>query len=121
VYTVGLFTYPPEPGSGAEPLGDPVPAELKAERRARLMELQQPVAKAKGRARRGKVYDALIEGPCTDTDLLLEGRIAAQAPEIDGRVLVNDMPADMAPPVGRIVKVKVTGAHEYDLVARIVS
>jgi ribosomal protein S12 methylthiotransferase len=116
---VGVFTYSPEPGSGAEGLGDPVPAELKEERRARLMELQRSVARKNARAKKGKTFEALIEGPCTDSDLLLEGRIASQAPEIDGRVLINDMPDGMAPPVGRIVKVKVTAAHDYDLVARI--
>ncbi|HKC25484.1 MAG TPA: 30S ribosomal protein S12 methylthiotransferase RimO [Thermoanaerobaculia bacterium] len=117
---VGVFTYSPEPGSGAEPLGDPVPAELKEERRARVMEIQQTVARRKGRALRGRILDALIEGPCTDTDLLLEGRVASQAPEIDGRVLINDIAEGLTPPVGRIARVKITGAHDYDLVGRIV-
>ena len=118
---VGVFAYSPEPGSGAEPLGDPVPAELKEERRTRVMEIQQAVARRKGRALKGRVLDALIEGPCTDTDLLLEGRIASQAPEIDGRVLINDIAEGLTPPVGRIARVKITGAHDYDLVARIVA
>jgi ribosomal protein S12 methylthiotransferase len=116
---LGVFAYSPEPGSGAEPLGDPIPEELKEERRARLLELQQPIARAKNRARKGRVLEALVEGPCSDSDLLLEGRIAAQAPEIDGRLLINDLPEGAAPPVGRIVRVKVTGAHEYDLVGRV--
>jgi ribosomal protein S12 methylthiotransferase len=118
---VGVFTYSPEPGSGAEPLGDPVPAELKEERHARVMAIQQEIARARGRAMKGRVLDALIEGPCTDTDLLLEGRIAAQAPEIDGRVLINDMTEGLMPPVGRLAQVKITGSHDYDLVAKLVA
>ncbi len=118
---VGVFTYSPEPGSGAEPLGDPVPAEVKEERRAILMDAQRPIAKAKNRARKGKTFDALLEGPCGETDLLLEGRIAAQAPEIDGRLLINEVPDGWTPEIGRLVRVKVTGAHEYDLVGKVLA
>ncbi len=118
---LGAFAYSAEPGSGAEPLGDPIPAPLKEERRARLMAAQQPIAKEKNRARKGKTFDALLEGPCAESDLLLEGRIAAQAPEIDGRVLVNEVPEGWTPVAGEIVRVKVTKAHAYDLEARIVA
>ena len=116
---LGAFAYSPEPGSGAEPLGDPVPAEVKEERKSRLLAAQQPIAKAKNRERKGKTFDALLEGPCADTDLLLEGRIAAQAPEIDGRLLVNRVPDGWEPRVGEIVRVKVTKSHEYDLVGTV--
>lgn len=116
---VGVFPYSPEPASGAEPLGDPVPEDVKAERRDTLMAAQQPIARARNRARKGKTFDALLEGPSTESDLLLEARIYAQAPEIDGRVLVNDVPEGWTPRVGEIVRVKVTAAHEYDLVGRV--
>ena len=96
-----------------------MPAGLKDERRAALMELQQPIARAKSRAKKGKVFDAILEGPCVESDLLLEGRLASQAPEIDGRLLINDLPDGETPRVGQIVRVKVTGAHEYDLVGRV--
>ncbi len=117
----GVFTYSPEPGSGAEPLGDPVPQEVKEERRANLMEVQQGISFSKNRAKRGKTFDMLLEGPASDTDLLLEGRLPSQAPEIDGRVLVNDVPEGWTPRAGEIVRVEVTGAHPYDLVARVVA
>ena len=116
----GVFTYSPEPGSGAEALGDPLPLEEKASRRDRLMEVQQKVSLSKNRAKRGKTLDVLLEGPSTETDLLLEGRAAGQAPEIDGRVLINDVPDGWTPRVGEIVRVKVTEAHAYDLVGRVV-
>ncbi|MCM3877499.1 MAG: TRAM domain-containing protein, partial [Thermoanaerobaculia bacterium] len=70
---------------------------------------------------RGKTLDVLLEGPSTETDLLLEGRAAGQAPEIDGRVLINDVPPGWTPRVGEIVRVKITEAHAYDLVGRVVA
>ncbi|MFI5120335.1 MAG: 30S ribosomal protein S12 methylthiotransferase RimO [Thermoanaerobaculia bacterium] len=117
----GVFTYSPEPGSGSESLGDPVPQEVKEERRAALMELQQRISLSKNRAKRGKSLDVLLEGPSTETDLLLEGRTAGQAPEIDGRVLVNEVPEGWEPRVGEIVRVTITDAHPYDLVGKIVA
>ena len=117
----GVFTYSPEPGSGAAPLGDPVPAAVKEERKGLLMEAQQRISLSRNRAKRGKTFDALLEGPCVDTDLLLEGRLAAQAPEIDGRVLINEVPDGWTPRVGEIVRVRVTEAHPYDLVAQVVA
>ena len=117
---VGVFPYSPEPGSGAEPLGDTVPADVKEFRRETVMSLQQPIAQAKNRARKGKVFEALLEGPCSETDLLLEGRIRAQAPEIDGRMLINDVPEGWAPRIGELVRVRVTKTHAYDLIGTIV-
>jgi len=63
----------------------------------------------------------ILEGPASDTDLLLEGRLGSQAPEIDGRVLVNEVPDGWTPRVGEIVRVEVTEAHPYDLVARVLA
>ncbi len=116
----GVFTYSPEPASGAEPLGDPIPLEEKSSRRDRLMKVQQKIATGKNRAKRGKTFDALLEGPSDETEMLLEARLAGQAPEIDGRVLINDVPPGWTPRVGEIVRVKITEAHAYDLVGRVV-
>jgi ribosomal protein S12 methylthiotransferase len=117
----GVFTYSPEPGSGSEALGDPVPFAEKSSRLDRLMKVQQEVSLSKNRAKRGKSFDMILEGPASDTDLLLEGRLASQAPEIDGRVLVNEVPEGWAPRVGEIVRVAITEAHPYDLVGKIVA
>jgi ribosomal protein S12 methylthiotransferase len=117
----GIFVYSPEPGSGSEPLGDPVPAGEKSSRRAALMELQQRISLSKNRAKRGRTFDALLEGASTETELLLEGRLACQAPEIDGRVLINEVPDGWAPRAGELVRLEVTEAHPYDLVGRVVS
>jgi ribosomal protein S12 methylthiotransferase len=117
---LGVFPYSPEPGSGAEPLGDPVPAEEKERRREAVMAAQQGISRERNRAMRRRRFDAILEGPCAETDLLLEGRLASQAPEIDGRLLINDVPEGAEVGAGRIVRVEVTGAHEYDLVGKVV-
>ena len=116
---LGAFTYSPEPASGAEPLGDPVPADVKEERRDFLLSLQQPIARKKSRAMKGKAVEVLVEGECRETEHLLEGRTSAMAPEIDGRVLINEL-ADFPVRPGDFVNVKITEAHVYDLVGKVV-
>jgi ribosomal protein S12 methylthiotransferase len=118
---LGVFPYSPEPGSGAEALGDPVPHEVKAERQAAVMAVQRKISLRKNRALKGKVHEAILEGVSAESDLLLEGRLKRQAPEIDGKLLVNDLPEGFVPRPGAVVKVKVTGAHDYDLVGRVVA
>jgi ribosomal protein S12 methylthiotransferase len=117
---LGAFTYSPEPGSGSEPLGDPVPAEEKERRRDFLLSLQRPIARVKNRALRGRVVEAIVEGPCEETEHLLEGRLRSQAPEIDGRLLINDTGGRAVDP-GDIVRVRISDTHDYDLVGGIVS
>src|SRR5262249_39827040 len=117
---VGAFTYSPEPGSGSEPLGDPVAPEEKERRREFLLSLQQPIARRKNRALKGRVLEAIVEGPCLESDDLLEGRLRSQAPEIDGRLLINDTEDRPVLP-GEIVRVRITQTHEYDLVGGLVS
>jgi ribosomal protein S12 methylthiotransferase len=116
---LGAFTYSPEPGSGSEALGDPVPAEEKENRRQALLSLQQPIARRKARALRGRTVEAIVEGACEESDDVLEGRLRSQAPEIDGRLLINDTGGrDVAP--GGIVQVRITETYDYDLVGEVV-
>ena len=65
----------------------------------------------------GKIIDVLAEGVHEETNLLLQGRHAGQAPDIDGKVIIND---GMAKP-GDIVMVEITDVLDYDLVGGIVS
>lgn len=116
---LGAFTFSPEPGSGAQPLGDPVPAQVKEERRDFLLSLQQPIARRKGRALKGKCVEVMVEGACSETEHLLEGRTYSMAPEIDGRVLINDL-AGFPVSAGDFVNVKITESHQYDLVGHVV-
>ncbi|HEY6146766.1 MAG TPA: 30S ribosomal protein S12 methylthiotransferase RimO [Thermoanaerobaculia bacterium] len=116
---LGAFTYSPEPGSKSEPLGDPVPAQEKERRRDFLLSIQRPIARRKARALRGRELEAIVEGPCDETEHLLEGRIRSQAPEIDGRLLINDTAGrDLRP--GEIVRVLISDTHEYDLVGAVI-
>jgi ribosomal protein S12 methylthiotransferase len=113
---LGVFTYSREDGTTAFPLGDPVPAEVKAERQERLLALQSGIVREKHAAMIGSVQDVLVDGPSRETDLLLEGRTEGQAPEIDGVVYIND--GEASP--GDFVKVEITQAGEHDLVGHIV-
>ena len=109
---MGVFTYSwQEENPGAE-LGDPVPQDIKVERLERLMELQQPISQDLNQHQVGRLLPALIEGPLKEMELLTAARLARQAPEIDGRLLINDGTA----PAGSLVEVEVTEAHPYDLV-----
>lgn len=110
---VGAFQFSFEPGTTSEPLGDPIPAEVKEERYARLMELQQPISLAKNQAFVGQTLDVLIEGQGDGISL---GRSYRDAPEIDGMVVVE---ADI--PTGEMVPVQITGAMTYDLAGKPVS
>ncbi len=116
---VGAFEYSPEPGSASEPLGDPVPAEEKARRRDFLLSLQRPIARKKNRALEGRTVEAIVEGACEETEHLLEGRLRSQAPEIDGRLLINDTGGrDVSS--GDVVRVRISESHDYDLVGAVV-
>ncbi len=104
---VGAFQFSFEPGTTSEPLGDPVPAEVKQERYERLMELQQNISLQINQSYIGKKLDVLIEG--RDKDISI-GRSYRDAPEIDGMVLVEGKAK-----IGEIVPIKITGAMAYDL------
>lgn len=104
---VGVFTFSFEVGTPSEPLGDPIPPEVKQERRGRLMTLQQRISLEKNQALVGHTLQTLIEGR---GDGLSLGRSYRDAPEIDGMVIVE---GEM--PVGEMIPVRVTSALPYDL------
>jgi ribosomal protein S12 methylthiotransferase len=104
---LGTFQFSFEPGTPSEPLGDPLPAEVKQERYERLMELQQAISLEKNQAFVGKTLDVLVEGV---GDGLSLGRSYRDAPEIDGLVIVEG-----ELPVGEMLPVRITGAMVYDL------
>ena len=126
---LGVFTYSHEESTTARDLPDDVPAELKAERRDRLMELQQHVAFAKNEARVVSTSEILVEGAHPETEHLLVGRLPTQAPDVDGCVLINDGfvldPAAGDPRVvpharpGAFARVELTETAGYDLVGRL--
>jgi ribosomal protein S12 methylthiotransferase len=117
---LGVFNYSDEEGSGAFHLGDKVPARTIEARRRSLMRLQQSISR-KSRARLvGRRFDLLVEGPSEETPLLWEGRTQHQAPEIDGKVYINDFgPFDQLTP-GQFYQCEITESQDYDLVGRII-
>ena len=119
---VGVFTYSDEEGTPAFDLPDKVPSRTAEARRAKLMRLQARLSKQRLRQFKRRVVEVLFEGPSDDSDLIWQGRMATQAPGIDGRVLITDAPEGFAPPQpGDLVHVEITATHTYDLVGRIVA
>ena len=114
---VGAFTFSDEEGTSSFTLEGRVAPAVKERRRRRLMSLQRKLSLQRNRKRVGERVEVLVEGAHEDSDLLLVGRTAAQAPEIDGRVILNDGTAA----VGEFVTAQITEAHDYDLVARVVA
>lgn len=113
---VGAFHFSPEPGTPSATLPDQVPDEVKAERYARLMELQQPISLRKNQAQVGQQLEILVEGEGEiegSGQPLLLGRSYRDAPEVDGLVLV---PGVSGVPTGTMLEVFINGAMEYDLV-----
>jgi len=104
---VGTFQFSFEPGTTSEPLGDPVPAEIKQERFERLMELQQGISMQVNQSYVGKTLDVLVEG--RDKGISI-GRSYRDAPEIDGLVFIE---GDAK--IGELVPVRISGAMAYDL------
>jgi ribosomal protein S12 methylthiotransferase len=112
---VGVFAYSHEEGTSAHDLEDRIPTRVKGVRQRELMALQRSLSLRQNRGRVGERVEVLVEGVHPDSDLLLRGRLATQAPEIDGQVIINDGTA--AP--GSFVPCEISEAHPYDLVARI--
>ena len=89
-------------------------------RRATLMKEQAKISKRKNKAKIGNVYKVLFEGLSQESDLLFQGRLEGQAQEIDGYILINDIPENLNPKIGEIYNVKINEAHNYDLIGEIV-
>jgi ribosomal protein S12 methylthiotransferase len=117
---VGVFTYSDEEGTAAFDLPDKVDAKVAKQRRSRLMKEQAKISKQLNKAKLGSTYKVMFEGLSQESDLLFQGRLQGQSQEIDGYILINDMPDDFDPRVGEIYDVRITAAHEYDLVGEIV-
>ncbi len=117
---VGVFTYSDEEGTAAFDLPNKVDAKTAKRRRSQLMTEQAKISKRKNKAMVGKTIQVLFEGLSQESDLLFQGRMQGQAQEIDGYVLINDMPEDLEPKIGTIYNVKISEALQYDLVGEII-
>ncbi len=114
---VGVFTYSHEEGTSAHKLNDDVPGGSKAARRARVMAAQKRLIRTRNRQRRGELARVLIDGPASDHELVLRGRLETQAPDIDASVFLTECdPSSFRS--GDFVEVEIVGTREYDLIAR---
>jgi ribosomal protein S12 methylthiotransferase len=113
---LGAFVYSAEEGTPGAALDGAVPRAVAKRRWRRLLARQKPIALRRRRALVGKVLPVLVEGVSSESEHLLAGRHAGMAPEIDGRLLINDGVA----PAGTIVEVEITDAFPSDLIGRIV-
>jgi ribosomal protein S12 methylthiotransferase len=117
---MGAFGYSDQDGAGAFGIdGKLSPREIER-RRKHLMQIQKRISKKNKKALVGKEFDLLLGGMSEESDLLLEGRTAMHAPEIDGKVFVNDVREGLEPKEGEFYRCRITEAHDYDLVAKIV-
>jgi len=116
---MGAFGYSDQEGAGAFH-GEGKLSEREIERRRKhLMQIQRKISQKNKKSLIGKEVDLLLESTSEETDLLFEGRTPMHAPEIDGKVFVNDMPENIEPQFGKFYRAEITEAHDYDLVARI--
>jgi len=113
---LGCFSYSPEEGTVAGRMPDQIDEEVKASRLDQIMEIQKSVSRAALSKYVGRVMPVLVEGVSEEIDLLWQGRLSVQAPEVDGVVYINDGPAK----AGTIQMVEITESHDYDLVGRVV-
>lgn len=111
---VGIFTYSNEEGTTAYSYPDPVPKKVAEARRKELMLIQKEIVHRKNTGKIGQSLPVLVEGVDGEESYLVTGRLAAQAPEIDGQVILEECEFT----AGQIVPMRITGATDYDLVAR---
>ena len=117
---VGVFTYSDEEGTPAFDLPNKIDPKIAERRRVQLMKAQSKIAKRKHNAMIGDTVQVMFEGESAESDLLWQGRMETQAPDIDGCVLINDVPDGFVPLRGELVNVLITEALDYDMLGRIV-
>ena len=114
---LGVFTYSPEEDTPAAGMPDQIPEEIKEERQAELMELQQEIAFDQAEEMIGREVLVMIEGKVADEDAYV-GRTYRDAPNVDGLIFIHTEEELMS---GDFVKVRVTQALEYDLIGEMIS
>lgn len=117
---MGTFAYSDEEGAKAFHLEKKLPQRVIESRRKKLMQIQRQISKRKKRAFIGKQFDVVLEGPSQETDWLWEARTEMHAPEIDGKVFINDFAGLTDIQAGQFHRCEITEAHDYDLVARLI-
>ncbi|MCB9229053.1 MAG: 30S ribosomal protein S12 methylthiotransferase RimO [Deltaproteobacteria bacterium] len=112
---LGCFTYSQEEGTVAARLPGQIPEEIRQQRQQQIMELQREISAECLRRMVGKTMPVLVSGASSETELLWEGRLATQAPEVDGVVYLNEG----KPVAGEIQMVRISASHDYDLIGEV--
>src|SRR5207248_3478786 len=97
---MGTFSYSDQEGATAFSLDKKVSPREIERRRKHLMQIQKGISRRAKKNLRGREFEVLIEGPSEESDLLLEGRSAMHAPEIDGKLYIADVPEGLIPSPG---------------------
>ena len=114
---VGVFTYSHEEGTAAAALVDDVPAVVKRQRQRRVMRVQQRIVARRQKARVGQRVRVVVDGPSKEHELVLQGRLPGQAPDVDPVVFLTDCdPTEY--PAGTFLDAEVVDAAGYDLIVR---
>ena len=113
---LGVFTYSPEEDTPAATMTEQIPEEVKEERQAELMELQQEIAFDLAEDMVGREVLVMIEGKVADENAYV-GRTYKDAPNVDGLIFINTDEELMS---GDFARVRVTGALEYDLIGELI-
>ena len=117
---LGVFGYSDEEGAVAFHHEAKIPPREIERRRRKLMQIQQRISRRRKKDWVGKQLDVLVAGPSEDSDLLWEGRTEMHAPEIDGKVYINDFGPYAELSRGQIVRCEIVESHDYDVVARVI-
>lgn len=117
---MGAFSYSDQEGAAAYALDKKLSPREIERRRKHLMSIQRHISKKKKKTLVGREFGLLLDGVSEESELLLEGRTPMHAPEIDGKLFVNDFPDEVTPKPGEFYRCQITEAHDYDLVARII-
>jgi ribosomal protein S12 methylthiotransferase len=115
---LGVFQYSDEETSQSFALDGKVDKRTIYNRQRKLMALQRKISRRQNKQLIGREFPVLVEGVSAETDLLWQGRLPGQAPEIDGVCLINDV-RDGALAKGQIRRIRITEAHDYDLVGEV--
>ena len=116
---MGAFSYSDQEGAKAFDQEKKLSSREIERRRKHLMSIQRQISKKRKKKLVGRELDLLLEGESEETELLLEGRTVMHAPEIDGKVFVNEFPDGLSPQPGQFYRCQITEAHDYDLVAKL--
>jgi ribosomal protein S12 methylthiotransferase len=116
---LGVFSYSDEETSESYRLDGKVDKRAIYNRKRKLMSIQRKISRKRNRALVGQDFRVLVQGPSADSELVWEARLPSQAPEIDGVCYLND-PGEVMPRPGQFRTMRVTGAHDYDLIGALI-